>query len=132
MSCPSTPERTVSLPWLIAGMSSSQDTWVSSGVRPSGTPLSQSPRHLEAKDAPRIQPGPDRGMQILSCPEHPTSEAEGVTWGDYGVSNYKAQPFMKDRPLVGVEHHLASPLSPSGDKALPSRTNTWLKMQVLL
>lgn len=90
MSYSATPQQdTVPSPWLIAGMSLSQDVWVSSGIRSSEKLLPQTSAQLEAAGAPRIKPGPGtpgpmgpplwEGMleHGVGVGDHPLREASG-------------------------------------------------------
>lgn len=114
-------------PWLIAGMSLSCDTWLPSGVKPSGTLVLQTPEHLGGEGAPRIKPGRGRQVQTHRCPQGSMGEM-----GQQGLGKQHLAPSgdlpaaVLSLPGLPTQPHLtARPRCRQGRRAL-RRTSTWL------
>lgn len=115
---PSTPREDTALsPWLIAGMSLSQDVWVSSGLRPSERLVPQASEQLEAEGAPRIKPGPDGHTPMT--PEVPSlGREDNRSWGAVVVSDPDGQALHEGRPPESSPGRLPGLLSAqAGGKA---------------
>lgn len=97
----------------MAGMSLSQDVWVSSAGRSSEKLVPQAPEQPEAEGAPRIKPGPDGQVSTHEAPSAPTGE-DMRTGSGVGCQTARPRPFMRVDLQVGITRAcLASPGSPS-------------------